>query len=67
MMNARPYRSAIGPVRIDTIIGEGAGSQWDPRIVEHFLECKDELYSICQRGVGESMTVAVERAINMGR
>ena len=67
MMNARPYRTAIGPARIDTIIREGAGAQWDPRIVEHFLNCRNELYSICQRGLGESMTVAVERAINVGR
>src|SRR5439155_8767642 len=46
MMSARPYRSALPPVRIDAIMLEGAGSQWDPRVVEAFLACRHELYAI---------------------
>jgi putative nucleotidyltransferase with HDIG domain len=66
MMAARPYRPALPPERIDAIMTAGAGSQWDPHIIEHFQVCRHELYSICQRGIGESVAVAVERALRAG-
>jgi HD-GYP domain-containing protein (c-di-GMP phosphodiesterase class II) len=66
MMAARPYRPALPPERIDAIMTAGAGSQWDPHIIEHFEVCRHELYSICQRGIGESVAVAVERALRAG-
>jgi hypothetical protein len=49
--------------QIDVIMTRGAGTQWDPRIVEHFMACRHELYPICQRGIGESVFVAVEHAV----
>lgn len=63
MMAARPYRPALSPDRIDEILRAGAGSQWDPRVVEAFLACRQDVYSICQRGLGDSVFVAVERAL----
>jgi hypothetical protein len=42
---------------------EGAGTQWDPAIVAHFMDCRHELYSICQRGIGHSVYLAVERTL----
>jgi HD-GYP domain-containing protein (c-di-GMP phosphodiesterase class II) len=66
MMANRPYRPAMPTQRIDEIMAEGAGSQWDPRIVEHFMACRHELYSICQRGLGDSVFIAVERALRVG-
>ena len=45
---------------------EGAGSQWDPAIIPHFMACRHELYPICQRGLGDSVFAAVERALNLG-
>jgi len=66
MMANRPYRPALPTHRIDTIMSAGAGSQWDPCIIEHFMVCRHELYSICQRGLGDSVFAAVERALNLG-
>jgi HD-GYP domain-containing protein (c-di-GMP phosphodiesterase class II) len=63
MMSARPYRPAMPPERIDAIMTGGAGTQWDPRIIEHFVSCRHDLYSICQRGLGDSVAVAVERVL----
>jgi HD-GYP domain-containing protein (c-di-GMP phosphodiesterase class II) len=63
MMSPRPYRRAVPARQIDAILEEGAGTQWDPEVVRHFLACRQELYSICQRGIGESVFVAVENAI----
>jgi hypothetical protein len=42
---------------------QGAGSQWDPHIIEHFMACRHDLYPICERGIGESVCVAVEHAV----
>jgi HD-GYP domain-containing protein (c-di-GMP phosphodiesterase class II) len=60
MMATRPYRPALAPERIDTIMMQGAGTQWDGNVIEHFLACRHELYSICQRGLGNSVAVAVD-------
>jgi HD-GYP domain-containing protein (c-di-GMP phosphodiesterase class II) len=63
MMSTRRYRAALPPARIEQIMREGSGSQWDPRVVEHFFACRHELYAVCQRGLGQSVYLAVERAV----
>jgi HD-GYP domain-containing protein (c-di-GMP phosphodiesterase class II) len=62
MMSARRYRPALPRARIEEIMREGSGSQWDPRIVEVFFACRNELFAVCQRGLGQSVLMAVERA-----
>jgi HD-GYP domain-containing protein (c-di-GMP phosphodiesterase class II) len=66
MMAARPYRPALPPARIDTIMLDGAGTQWDPDLIAQFMTCRHELYSICERGLGDSVFAAVERALHLG-
>jgi HD-GYP domain-containing protein (c-di-GMP phosphodiesterase class II) len=63
MMSARPYRPALPAARIDAILRDGAGTQWDPVVVEHFMACRDEVYPICQRGLGDSVLAAVGRVV----
>jgi HD-GYP domain-containing protein (c-di-GMP phosphodiesterase class II) len=63
MMSARRYRAALPSARIEQIMREGSGTQWDPRIIEHFFACRHELYAVCQRGLGQSVYMAVERAV----
>jgi HD-GYP domain-containing protein (c-di-GMP phosphodiesterase class II) len=60
MMATRHYRPALAPERIDAIMAEGAGTQWDGEVIQHFLACRHELYSICQRGLGNSVALAVD-------
>jgi HD-GYP domain-containing protein (c-di-GMP phosphodiesterase class II) len=60
MMMERPYRPAMPPARIEAELRAGMGRQWDPKIIELFLVCKHELYSICQRGLGDAVSLAVE-------
>jgi diguanylate cyclase (GGDEF)-like protein len=62
MMSNRRYRPALSPVRIEGLFRDGHGTQWDPRIVEHFFDCRNELFAVCQRGLGQSVYMAVERA-----
>jgi HD-GYP domain-containing protein (c-di-GMP phosphodiesterase class II) len=62
MMSNRRYRVALSQSRIEEIFRQGAGTQWDPRIVDCFFACRQDLYEVCQRGLGQSVYMAVERA-----
>jgi HD-GYP domain-containing protein (c-di-GMP phosphodiesterase class II) len=66
MMSMRRYRAALSQARIEEIFKEGSGTQWDPRIIEHFFSCRHELYAVIQRGLGQSVYMAVERAVGNG-
>ncbi len=66
MMSARRYRLAFTPARIEAIFQAGSGTQWDPGIVKCFFACCDELYAVCERGLGQSVYMAVERAASGG-
>ncbi len=63
MMSNRPYRKAMDPARIEAIFQAGSASQWDPVIVDALLECKADIFAICQRGIGDSVVKAVEQAL----
>jgi HD-GYP domain-containing protein (c-di-GMP phosphodiesterase class II) len=62
MMSARRYRNALAPERIESIFRAGKGTQWDANIVERFLACREELYAVCEHGLGQSVYLALERA-----
>jgi HD-GYP domain-containing protein (c-di-GMP phosphodiesterase class II) len=66
MMHTRPYRASLPTGRVEETLRDGAGSQWDPHVVAAFQVCRQDLYSICQRGLGDSVFVAVERALKTG-
>jgi HD-GYP domain-containing protein (c-di-GMP phosphodiesterase class II) len=66
MMSSRPYRPAMPTQQIDSILAAGAGSQWDAEIIGHFLACRQDLYAICQRGLGRSVLHAVEQVLHQG-
>jgi HD-GYP domain-containing protein (c-di-GMP phosphodiesterase class II) len=62
MLSPRPYRQAMPVTKMEAILLEGAGKQWDADIVDQFMNCRDDMYSICFDGAGEIITSAVERA-----
>lgn len=66
MMSDRPYRPGLPTSRIDVVMAEGAGTQWDPDVVEAFTSCRRELYTILQRGLGDSVEAAVEHTLGVG-
>jgi HD-GYP domain-containing protein (c-di-GMP phosphodiesterase class II) len=49
MASPRPYRPPLPPARVDATLQEGAGTQWDPRVVASFLACRDEVYALCRK------------------
>jgi HD-GYP domain-containing protein (c-di-GMP phosphodiesterase class II) len=66
MNTPRPYRAAMPPERIDQILREGAGTQWDPLVIDAYFRCRDRLVAICQRGLGESLRNALDGALRNG-
>jgi HD-GYP domain-containing protein (c-di-GMP phosphodiesterase class II) len=66
MNTSRPYRTAIPFERIDQILREGAGTQWDPLVIEAYARCRERLVAIRQRGVGESLRDALDGALRNG-
>jgi HD-GYP domain-containing protein (c-di-GMP phosphodiesterase class II) len=66
MLATRPYRPALPPERIDAVMTGGAGSQWDPDLIQQFMACRHELYLIYQRGLGDSVVAAVDRVLDSG-
>lgn len=63
MSTTRPYRQAVPCRRVEEILLEGAGRQWDQRIVGAFMRCRHKIHAIRQRGVGESLRHALEGAL----
>lgn len=63
MSSTRPYRRRLTPGQIDEILRKGAGVQWDPRVVDALFACRADLEFIRQKGLGESLHVAVSGAL----
>jgi HD-GYP domain-containing protein (c-di-GMP phosphodiesterase class II) len=60
MSTARPYRDAIPLRKVEEILRGGMGTQWDQQVVEAFLRCRHRIHSVRQRGVGDSLRLAIE-------
>jgi HD-GYP domain-containing protein (c-di-GMP phosphodiesterase class II) len=63
MSAERPYRPALAAAAVEQALRDGAGSQWDPQVVEAFLKCKQKVQAIRQRGIGESLRQAIDGAL----
>ena len=48
MTSDRSYRPGLTKARIEEILREGAGVQWDPQIVAAYFEIRDEVDDLCR-------------------
>jgi HD-GYP domain-containing protein (c-di-GMP phosphodiesterase class II) len=46
LLSHRPYRPAYPPAEVAAILTDGAGRQWDPRVIRALLACVDVLHTI---------------------
>jgi HD-GYP domain-containing protein (c-di-GMP phosphodiesterase class II) len=64
MMSPRRYRPARTPPMIDHIFLEGAGSQFDPEVIDHFMASRREIYPpIYQKGIMDSASEAIDHLV----
>jgi len=47
MTSDRPYRTGLTISRLEEILKEGAGIQWDPNVVAAYFKIHDEVRTIC--------------------
>ena len=59
MSSSRPYRRKMSSPQIDEELRNGAGSQWDPRVLNALFACRGEVERIRQKGLGESLQAAI--------
>jgi HD-GYP domain-containing protein (c-di-GMP phosphodiesterase class II) len=60
-----PCRAALPCHRVEEVLAEGAGKQWDKRVIDAFLRRRQSIHTVRQRGVGESLRRALDRALRM--
>jgi HD-GYP domain-containing protein (c-di-GMP phosphodiesterase class II) len=63
MSHQRPYRDSIPQRRVEELLLEGAGTQWDRQVVNAFFSCRQRIHSIRQRGLGDSLRQAIDVAL----
>ncbi len=66
MASPRAYRSPLAREKVDEILTAGAGSQWDPEVIAHYLACREEVFAICATGLGDSVLAAVAEVVKAG-
>ncbi|MCH8923098.1 MAG: HD domain-containing protein [Planctomycetes bacterium] len=49
MGSDRPYRLGMPDERLDAILRDGSGKQWDERVIEAFFRARDEIREIVHR------------------
>lgn len=49
MGSDRPYRKGMADEKLDAILHEGAGKQWDAKVVEAFFQVRDEVRQIAEK------------------
>ncbi len=60
MSSSRPYRPGMPPERVNEILMQGAGTQWDKNVIEAFGGCRQRIRAIRERGIGESLRCALD-------
>jgi HD-GYP domain-containing protein (c-di-GMP phosphodiesterase class II) len=67
MSTSRPYRTAMPPDRVDEILRQGGGTQWDPLVIDAYVRCRERLKAVRERGIGESLRNALDGAMRHGQ
>jgi HD-GYP domain-containing protein (c-di-GMP phosphodiesterase class II) len=67
MSTNRPYRDAMPCRKVEEILVKGGGTQWDKRVVDAFLRCRQRIHTIRQRGVGDSLQLAIDGALRIDK
>ena len=67
MYSDRAYRRKRSPEEIYSIFQEGAGTQWDPRVIQAAFQCWGRMIEIQDCKESNSLIRAVEEAVRSGQ
>lgn len=48
MGSDRPYRKGMPLERLEEIFRRGSGAQWDPRVIDAYFACRDDVLALCR-------------------
>jgi len=65
MSHPRPYRDGMPYRSVEETLLQGAGMQWDKKVVDAFFRCRQRVHAIRQRGVGDSLRRALDGALRI--
>jgi len=63
MSSNRPYRRRLSPEQVEQNFQDGAGTQWDPKIVEALFARREQVHRIRQKGLGESVRRVIDDTV----
>jgi HD-GYP domain-containing protein (c-di-GMP phosphodiesterase class II) len=63
MMSNRPHRPGMSPEKIDSVLCEGAGANWDPQVIENFMTCRDEMYRMGRPNLDTSFAEVIGKVV----
>jgi HD-GYP domain-containing protein (c-di-GMP phosphodiesterase class II) len=55
MSYRRPYRHSMGSRRVEAVLREGAGTQWDKQVIDAFMNSRERIHALRQRGDSDSL------------
>ena len=58
MSSDRPYRKGMPDEKLDAILRDGAGKQWDAKVVEALFRARDDVRQIAREGANRKPLVA---------
>jgi HD-GYP domain-containing protein (c-di-GMP phosphodiesterase class II) len=64
MTSPRPHRPPLPTMRIDAILAEGTGRQWDPDVMRHFLGCRPHFQAVREMAPQAQPAPAVKQAVD---
>jgi HD-GYP domain-containing protein (c-di-GMP phosphodiesterase class II) len=64
MHSPRPHRPALPTLRVDQILTDGAGRQWDPRLIEQIMIARPHFHSLCRSSAPSEATPAVQQVVD---
>jgi HD-GYP domain-containing protein (c-di-GMP phosphodiesterase class II) len=65
MVSPRPYHSALSLAESEARIADGAGGQWDPHVVRHFLACRPAIEPIWRGGAAAGPVPGARTAVEL--
>ena len=60
MVSDRPYRKGMPIGRLEEIFRRGSGEQWDPRVIDAYFECRDDIERLCSSYDSAEVNVLLE-------
>lgn len=63
MSQKRPYRDSLPYHRVEAILLDGAGTQWDREVVEAFMNCNQRIRAISKGHVSGALRQAIETSL----